>query len=644
MDIKGARMASVRMPGFGRDQAAGFFEDIFGDQVWFIPSSLGDRIQIMGLPDEDALHPFARGAQRFYRYQITDSLRITYSDRTIRAIRISVEPRDQPDLGEAVQNPLSYPWSDILGRVRQPTMISGGVWIDADSLDVVRLTASFVGAGIWDPEDDAPELVSLEADIEYSLHQSRFWLPLRQILSVNWIFKYLPGANLPGEAVTTFSDFEIDLERSEVVFTHDPLEHGVTGRRFGSWQCPDPWDFDQKPEDYRCGSRPTSMVGIGSDGGRWEINLPTRDSLESYDFSGEWSRATRSRSDNVIASRMTEMAELSEASQASQTQRQRFGSVGWKHAYELFRYNRVQGPSVGGSHAFSLPPAFTTLRLQARYGFGDQQFVAAGTWRRDSPSGRFDVAVFRLLRELEPWTNGTGLGNSVKALILGHDDADYYRAAWGTGVEYISRTGWFRNGQVVLEYERQETVAVQSSSPVAGDFQPNPPITDGTYARGRMEKTWTVGFAGTTRFTLGGEGLFSRHNTSGRFWGAARLPYRHDNILASLQLRGGLVAGDDLIQMRYRLGGPETVRGYDYGVNRGRAFWSTQADLELAVSQWWSPTVFVDVADIDFTGTPLVGIGAGIFLFSGWIEAALAKGMTNQGRVRFDIYVQVPMN
>ena len=34
-----------------------------------------------------------------------------------------------------------------------------------------------MGENLWDDDPDAPELLSLEADIEYSLHQNRFWLP-----------------------------------------------------------------------------------------------------------------------------------------------------------------------------------------------------------------------------------------------------------------------------------------------------------------------------------------------------------------------------------------------------------------------------------------------------------------------------------
>jgi hypothetical protein len=644
VDIEGARMASMRMPGFGRDQAAAFYKDIFGSEPWFIPSSMGDRIEIMGLPDRDALHPLARDAARFYHYEIRDSLRIAHADRTVRVIIIAVEPRDPPDLEDLER--ISWD-NERRGRNRPvvlPTLVVGLLWIDADSLDVVRLTSSFVGDGVWEEDEDSPQLVRFEADIEYSLHRSRYWLPLRQILSLNWVFKYLPGADLPGEAVTTFSDFELDLERSQVAFKQPPLPEGTSGNRFGAWDCPDAWEFDRRRNDTgRCGSRPTSMVGTAQDGTRWEINLPTLDSLLSYDFTGEWNDDTRS-ADRLVTSRLAELAAVSETAAARHTLEQRFASEKWRHAYDLLRYNRVQGPALGGGLDFPLWPAFTTLRLEARYGFGDEQLVGAGLWRRDAPDGQLDITAYRAVRDVEPWTDGTGLGNSLKALVLGHDDADYYLAAFGAGVRYQSRTGWFRDGRVELAYERQESMPNQSSSPFAGGFQPNPRIAEGNFFRAALAKTWTIGFAAGTRFTLGADGLFSRDSLSTSFWGSVRLPYQDSKVIAALGVRGGVVAGNDPPQTRFRLGGPQTVRGYVYGVAHGRSFWSAQGDLEIAVSQWWSPLVFVDVGNVDFSGTPLVGVGAGVSLLSGWLKAELAQGITGDGILRFDIYAQLPTN
>jgi hypothetical protein len=63
------------------------------DRPWFIPRALGDSIRLMGVPEHAALHPLADGAWAFYRFAITDSVRIVVPDRTVRAYKMRVEPK-----------------------------------------------------------------------------------------------------------------------------------------------------------------------------------------------------------------------------------------------------------------------------------------------------------------------------------------------------------------------------------------------------------------------------------------------------------------------------------------------------------------------------------------------------------------------
>ena len=655
VDIEGARMAGTRMPGFARDQMAAFFEDIFSRDVWFIPSSIGDEITLLGLPDAAALHPFARGAEQYYRYEITDSLRISHPHRTVRIMSLRVEPRD-PSMLDRFDGERRR-WR----REREPwSFFSGRLWIDADSLDVVRLTGAFVGEHIWEDDPDAPRLVNLEADVEYGLHQNRYWLPHRQVLSAHWVFKYLPGADLVGSGITTLSDYEIDLAESEIAFVHeepgfrDPTpwaqirfrnERG-SGQVFGRWFCPNAWDFDHGvgPSDPRCGGSSVTTVGVAADGSLWEINLPTLDSLQSFDFGDEWGEAADLASTQSLENSMREIAAQVTGSSAAELYTQPVRGVDWQHVYNAVGYNRVQGPSIGGGYQWDLWPAYTTLHLNARYGFADRHLLGSGTWRRDGVGGRFELSAYRAVQDVEPWTDGTGVGNSLKALVFGHDDADYYLAPLGLGVSYRGYAGWFKDGHVSVTFEREQTMQRASSSPIGGTFQLNPAIVEGNYARGTLSKSWYVGFSGQTRLTLGAEGLLSADSVSGRFWGAAYLPYNTQRAIASLRLRAGAVVGSRLPQMDYRVGGPSTVRGYVYGLETGRTFWSAQGDLEWVVSQWWSPVVFADVGAVDFSETPLVGVGGGVSLLSGWARLDLAQGLTGDGRLRFDVVLQIPVN
>jgi len=95
-------------------------------------------------------------------------------------------------------------------------------------------------------------------------------------------------------------------------------------------------------------------------------------------------------------------------------------------------------------------------------------------------------------------------------------------------------------------------------------------------------------------------------------------------------------------QMYFRIGGPSTVRGYGYGSDVGRTFWSIQGDLEWVVSQWWSPVFFADMGGIDFSDTPLVGAGLGLSLLSGWARVDLSRGMTHGAGFRLDVTLGIP--
>jgi len=642
VDIEGARMSSVPMPGFGKAQLAGFFEEIFGGQVWFIPASIGSEIELLGLPEEAALHPFARAAEIFYTYAITDSTTVSMPERTVRAMSISITPRaDVEGLTKLWRSEGSYlrDWDND-----EPTYFSGRVWIDADSLDVVRMTGAFLGENLWDDDPDSPELLSLEADIEYSLHQNRFWLPRSQVLRVNWQYKYLPGATMPGEAYVVFSDYELDIVESRVAF--NDAERPRYGLNSSSWSCPDAWEFDTHPgyDESACGSSPVAKGDTERDGTRWEVNFPTLDSLDRYEFDDDAGNDPELQENEVLSASIREMASvMSDSPIAASTVRlPEYGWVGF--VGDALRYNRVTGPSVGVGHDIRLWPAFTTLRVEGRVSPGDPVVAASAAWRRDAPGGLFEASALRALRDIEPWTNGTGLGNSARAFVLGHDDADYYVAAVGGEISYRPYGGILQDGRTAIALERQESAAAESSLPLSGRFQPNRSITDGDYVRATIEKSWLYGLNGANRFTLGGDALFWDNVSTGRVWAAAQITRRDAKTLTMLRARGGTVTGDDLPQMRYRVGGPKTVRGYTYGTATGRTLWSVQADLEYAVNQWWAPRVFADVGGFDFEENPFVGVGAGVSFVSGWVRLEFAKGVTRGGGFRFDVVVETPVS
>ncbi len=131
-----------------------------------------------------------------------------------------------------------------------------------------------------------------------------------------------------------------------------------------------------------------------------------------------------------------------------------------------------------------------------------------------------------------------------------------------------------------------------------------------------------------------------------RGWASATMPYWIQKASGFVRLRAGTATGDVLPQLRFRVGGPETVRGYTYGTLRGEHFWAVQWEQELGSSPLWVPVIFADAGDVvtsSYEFEPLVGIGGGVSFLSGWIRLDFAKGIHPGMPVRADLLFRIPL-
>ncbi len=87
----------VRMVGqryvtsFGRDVEAGLD---FG-QPWFVATTPGDSLRVLGsieIPNRAAIHPFAMGADRYYEYELGDTVALLVPGRRVDLIEVRVTP------------------------------------------------------------------------------------------------------------------------------------------------------------------------------------------------------------------------------------------------------------------------------------------------------------------------------------------------------------------------------------------------------------------------------------------------------------------------------------------------------------------------------------------------------------------------
>jgi hypothetical protein len=604
----------------------------FGGRPWFVPRALGDSIRLLGLPETAALHPLSPGAERWYRYAITDSATVSLPGRMVRAIAIRVEPK-------------------ALG----PSLVAGDIWVDAESADVVRLMVRFVGEYLWEtPDGDTPHdsaaarkgsrwaqrFLSVDADLEYALLENRYWMPYRQMLDLTAEVNILVHGAAPLRTVTTFKDYEINTS-APLVFSA-PADTGARGEH-GRLVCP-----ACGPDSART-HRPAEVgylrTGTWS-GGRWEVDVPPRDSLAAY----PWRDTLQLEQDPVEAERIrqtvADLGRLSEQLPDAFLGRQRFG-LSLEQLGGIARFNRVQGFSAGLGFQLRPGPSFTTLLASGRYGFADQRLTGALTWRREAPDGVFQAGVFRSVLETEPWSRGLTFGNTLNAVFAGHDDADYYLAAWGGRIAYTPYHGPLGDVDLAVSYERQRSMVTEAGSAVndflggSGVMPPNPEVVEGDFARALVSPRRRFG---ATEVRLGLEGLVGESGSGMRGWATVQIPFVLLDRTGTLSLKSGYALGDGLPQLRFRAGGPGTVRGYDYGTRVGAGVWSAQLDMALTRSWLLAPVIFADVGDTFRSGSfdPLVGVGGGISLLGGWIRLNGSVGLNPSNDFRFDLLFRAP--
>ena len=610
------------------------------DDPWFIPRGLGDSIRFLDdeIPETGALHPLARIGPDYYTYEITDSITISLPEREVRAVGLRVEPK----------------------RLA-PSLVAGNLWLDAETAEVVRMTIVFVGEFLWErPSGETAEdtasartsnkwanrLVRIEAELEYGLHESRYWMPYRQLIKVTVELPWFISVRIPVHFLSTFSEYGINTGASpQFTIAPDTAPAPDDSTRWA--RCRDE-DSTRAgcPAGYR-GRREGIEKGYtraerASDGSRWEIATPPRDSLAKYQWPEPLTLAADAAAEQMIRETAATLANISRELPGAWVGRQALG-VAWERFSDLGRFNRVQGSSLGAGFR-AQPGAFVSVLGGGRYGFSDRRVTGSFTLRRDAPGGRLDIGAWRDVREWEPWTSGLGIGNSFNALLAGHDDADYYLSLGG-GLAFTGNHGTFRDLEVGAAFEQTRSmVPTTGSAPNrwfggTGVFQPNPPVTPGDFAHVHAIRT---GKLGSATVVAGADGLFGNRLIGGRGFASVRLPFVVFNRVHALSVRGAATTGDSIAQLRARVGGPTTVRGYDYGTRSGTAMWAAQLDVGLSRRSAMSPVLFADAGNVRGGGDPLVSIGAGVSFFNGVFRFNVAKGLLPRAAVRFDMLFRAP--
>ncbi|HUR93812.1 MAG TPA: hypothetical protein VMY76_04485 [Gemmatimonadales bacterium] len=637
VDVEGRR--------FGSRNSAFQLSSVW-DRPWFVPRGVDDSVRILSndFPATGALHPLARTGPEWYRYAMTGDLTVTPArGGALRLLRVEVTPRRTG-----------------------PALIAGQMWIDSATAEVVRLTFRYVGSALWVRPEDGPRgpdsakarrlnslanrVVSIDADLEYGLQEGRYWMPYRQVIAGRVRIPVVSDVVIPFQATTTFDDYAINGGRPITFDVRLPDTAGLSRdslralrrARQDSLQAERRGRVHDVDDSLRSWDYADRWAG-----GRYELHRPSNATLDRYQawpdsFALDAAPAEARRLREVEA----ELARLADELPDSITGQASRG-IAYERLSDVLRYDRVQGLSLGLGYRVRAPGLeFASLYGTVRYGLSDDRVTGRLTLARDAPGGRLLVSAYRDVVDVDPFSSGRTLGNTLDALFVAHDHADYALAEGGSvSFETSLRTG--TDLTLVARIERETTVRRKAKSAVndflGGDgvFPPNAPIDEGTFGAVSARVTHTGGLRwSVTADALGGQG-----STTGRLYGDLRRDLG-DRSGATVRLKAGVATSATLAQAAFRLGGLATVRGFEYGARRGQAFWAAQLDL-APIGGRLRPVAFIDVGQADraadlFSSTALAGAGIGLSMFGGALRFDFSHPITPDtgDKVRFDIVVQ----
>ncbi|HZG42696.1 MAG TPA: BamA/TamA family outer membrane protein, partial [Longimicrobium sp.] len=317
------------------------------------------------------------------------------------------------------------------------------------------------------------------------------------------------------------------------------------------------------------------------------------------------------------------------------------------------RFNRVEGLSLGATAGLTYGP----LRADAtaRLGLADLEPNVELGVARQTMFWRTRLAGYRRLTPFDRESRALGFGASVAALLLGRDEADYFRA---TGAELtgdpLRASRWTYTWRLFGEHQhgvsKNTDLSLARVWEGSNVFRENRPADRADQAGAGLTLRREFGSDRSPVQLLTGVGAEGQAGTYeyGRGSVFARMTAPFTSRLAfALEGAAGTTTGDVPIQGQWYVGGTQSARGYEGALLGGTAFWRARAELA-------TPTpaarlvVFGDAAWAGPRGAwsrdpRLLSAGVGASFLDGLIRMDLSRALRTPTGWRLDLYLDAAL-
>lgn len=599
-------------------------------------------------------HPLGEGADSLYRFRSGDTITLDFPDG---------------QRFEAVQ-------LDVLPRESDPHLISGTLWIDAASgalaravyrlarpveaardipgfrEDVVETKPAFVPGFLVDVTFEMKMIA-----VDYSLWDFEVWLP--RTIRIEGEVRFAGMVKVPVAA-----DYRYRIE--SVTMTGD-LEAGAQPDALGVVALKDV-RFDTREEAMAFIMQLLSEDGepayepLSDDFGRG-TNLIAPVDPEAIEESPYlpppiWEDAPGFPSDRDLEQYIEGLANLPAAPAAHALWNFNWG---WSQT-DLVRYNRVEGPAVGGRVSW---PVLGPYRFGASgfFGFADLRPKVRLDIERATVLRRLKLGAYHELRPTDSESGYLGMGNSVEAFFYGRDNGEYYEAT-GADLSWrpprIALQSFYARvyGELQRPAENHTDFALFRAFDRGWDFRENVAADEVEEVGGelRLSPWWGQDPAGAR---LGVE-LFGRGAAWRRPGEETRESYGQASAMVQaivpvsgegwqrwrvgIEAAGGNTWGQAPVQRSWFLGSAASVRGFPASTLSGPSFLRGRLEVGRTYegfaaslfgdAGWAGPVGEFDLDDL------LYGVGVGGSIMDGFIRLDFSQGLKGPRRqFRVELYL-----